>query len=121
MNMTETQQQTFFVLEIAPDIFLECYSQGGAYCGDKTIYRRMCDMFPNNERDKNDTTWMYNDIAFKERRDVISYIRMNGSETDFLEWCKDLQKEYGGDGKPRIRKVTATLTADIGEGKELFA
>jgi hypothetical protein len=29
-------------------------------------------------------------------------------------------KIYGGDGKPRIRKVTATLTADMGEGKELL-
>ena len=119
MNMTETHQQTFFVLEIAPDIFLECYSQGCAYCGDKTIYRRMCDMFPNNERDKNDTTWMYHVKTFKGRRDVISYIRRNGTETDFFGWCKDLKKKFGGDGKPRIRKVIATLTAEIQEGEVL--
>lgn len=40
---------------------------------------------------------------------------------DFLSWCKDLQKKYGGDGKPRIRQVTATLLVDIGDAEELFS
>lgn len=29
-------------------------------------------------------------------------------------------KIYDGNGKPRIRKVTATLSVDIGDAEELF-
>lgn len=55
------------------------------------------------------------------QEDCIKYIEKVGTMKDFLSWCKDLQKKYGGDGKPRIRQVTATLLVDIGDAEELFS
>lgn len=119
--MQETHTQAFYVIEVCPDIFLECYSQGGAYCADNKIYFRRCDKYSwNADKYKCDKLWRYNVATFGTPKEASNYICKNGSEKDFLEWCRDLKEKYGGDGKPKIRKVTETITADIAEGKEMF-
>ena len=119
--MQETHTQTFYVIEVAPNIFLECYSEESAYCADNKIYFRRCDKDSwNADKYKNDRLWRYNVATFKSPQEARAYILKRGTEKDFLEWCGSLKEKYGGDGKPKIRKVTETLTADIAEGKDLF-
>ena len=106
-QLQETHKLNLFVVEVAPNRFLSCYEQGGAYCSDYNIYDCLAyEFFPNTP-------------ILKTRNACLKYIQKAGTMDDFLAWCESLQKEYGGDGKPRIRKVTATLSVDIGEEEEL--
>lgn len=106
-QLPETHKLNFFVIEVAPNRFLSCYEQGGAYCSDSNIYDWLAyEFFPNTP-------------IIKTRKACLKYIQKAGTIDDFLAWCECLQKEYGGDGKPRIRKVTATLSVDIGEEEYL--
>lgn len=107
-QLPETHKQTLFVIEVAPNLFLNCYEQGGAYCANYHIF--VCPKYEFSP-----------DIPIlKSRKECLEYIQKAGTIDDFLSWCKCLQKEYGGDGKPRIREVTATLLVDIGDAEELF-
>lgn len=113
--MTETHKQTFFVVEVAPSQFLAMYLPD--FRSVKTT-----NIFPPYERKE---IWKTTDGYylwakwFQSEEAVWEDVDKWGNKDDFLNWCKDLQKEYGGDGKPRIRKITATLTAEIEEGEEL--
>ena len=117
--MTETHERTLFVIEVAPSLFLTCYAQESAYCASRTIFYRPCEEWPQAEYLENKDEFLSKTPRLYSYEDCIKYIEEVGTMEDFLSWCKDLQKKYGGDGKPRIRKVTATLTAEIEEGKEL--
>ena len=108
-QLPETHKQTLFVIEVAPNLFLSCYEQGGAYCANCNIF--VCSRYEFSP----DTP------ILKSREACLKYIKKAGTIDDFLAWCEDLKKEFGGDGKPRIRKVTATLSVDIGDAEELFS
>ena len=119
--MTETHERTLFVIEVAPNLFLTCYSQRGAYCASRNIFYKPRERFQDAETlfVENIDEILTQTPRLNSEEDCIKYIQKKGSMEDFLDWCKNLKKKYGGDGKPRIRKVTATLTAEIEEGKEI--
>lgn len=119
-QLPETHKRTFFVIEVAPNLYLTCYAQGGAYCASRTIFYRPCEEWPHVEYLENKDEFLSKTPRLYSHEDCIKYIEKCGTMEDFLSWCKDLQKEYSGDGKPRIRKVTATLSVDIGDAEELL-
>ena len=119
--MTETHKQTFFVIEVAPSLFLTCYSQGGAYCADRKVFHIPREDYPHLMHLTHEDDFLRETPILHSRKECIRYIQKGGSKEDFLNWCKDLQKKYGGDGKPRIRKVTATLLVDLGDAEELVS
>ena len=118
--LPETHKRTLFVIEVAPNLYLTCYEQEGAYCASRTIFYRPCEEWPDVKYIENKEEILSKTPEFHSHEDCIKYIEEFGTMEDFLSWCKDLQKEYGGDGKPRIRKVTATLSVDIGDAEELL-
>jgi len=102
---------SYYVVEVAPNLFLEEYSQGGAYCASKSLYRvfRYEGEVPEIRR---------NAARFDDLKDIGKYICRKGSKDDFLSWCQELKQRYGGDGKPKVRKVTATVSVGFEEAME---
>ena len=119
-QLPETHKRTLFVIEVAPNLYLTCYAKECAYCASRTIFYRPCEEFSQMESIENKDEFPSKIPRLYSHEDCIKYIEEGGTMEDFLSWCKDLQKEYGGDGKPRIREVTATLLVDIGDAEELF-
>lgn len=109
----EPHEDEFYVIEVAPGLFLECYEQAGAYCAGEELFYRKCDMYPNDKRYKYDKVYRHAAARFTSRSDALSYIRRHGSKKDFMAWCSDIAEDYGGDGIPRIRKVKVKLIASI--------
>ena len=120
-QLPETHKRTLFVIEVAPNLYLNCYAQESAYCASRTIFFRPCEKYPHVEYLENKDEFLSRTPKLYSHEDCIKYIEKCGTMKDFLSWCKDLQKEYGGDGKPRIRQVTATLLVDIGDAEEMFS
>ena len=107
---------SFYVVEIAPSIFLYGYSIGCAYLGSERFYKIPSTALKDG---KVHGDFERNVLAFDSLKDIKNYIAHTGSKEDFLSWCEDLKKEYGGDGKPRYRKISATVSVELGEAKEL--
>lgn len=112
-DSVETHEDEFYVIEVAPGLFLESYEQTCSYCADEELFYRNCDIYPNDKRYKYDKDYRHSAIRFTSRSDAVSYIRKHGSKSDFMAWCSEMAEEYGGDGIPRIRKVKVKLTANI--------
>lgn len=114
----ETHKRTFYVIEVAPNLYLTCYAQECAYLASRTIFYRPSEEWPQAKCVENRDEFLSKAPILYTHEDCINYIEKHGTMEDFLSWCKDLQQEYGGDGKPRIRQVTATLLVDIGDAEE---
>ena len=113
--MNYTTNRTFYVIEVAPSRFLDSYLPEGR--SNTTPY--IFNPYESNTVGRDIEGYNIWGKRFKNEDAFWAYVSRRGSKEDFLEWCKCLRARYGGDGKPRIRKVTATLTADIGDGVEI--
>lgn len=109
----ESHEDEFYVIEVAPGLFLESYEQTCSYCACEELFYRKCDIYPNDKRYKYDKVYRHAAARFTSRSDALSYIRKRGSNKDFMAWCSEMAEDYGGDGIPRIRKVKVKLTASI--------
>ena len=109
----EPHEDEFYVIEVAPGLFLESYEQTCSYCASEELFYRNCDIYPNDAGYKYDKEYRRDVARFTSRSDALSYIRQYGSKKDFMAWCSDIAEDYGGDGIPRIRKVKVKLTASI--------
>lgn len=109
----ESHEDEFYVIEVAPGLFLADYEQMCSYCANEELFFRNCDFFPNDKRFKYDKDYRYAVVRFTSRTDALSYIRKHGSKSDFMAWCSEMAESHGGDGIPRIRKVKVKLTASI--------
>ena len=113
--MTETHLDSRYIIEVAPQLYLECYEAACAYCATGSLLFKPSERWPNDPFVKHKDEWLRLVPMFKSPKDARKYIDRNGSKEDFLGWCKDLQKEYGGDGYPKIKKVEVTVTAEVKE------
>ena len=109
--MAENVTDSYYIIEVAPNLFLSWYSQGGAYCASRDLYRVI--------KDGDIPALKRNVTRFDSLDDIGKYIKKRGSKEDFLGWCEDMKEKYGGDGKPKIRKVTVTVTVEFEEPMEM--
>lgn len=114
----EPHEDEFYVIEVAPGLFLESYEQACSYCAGEELFQRNCDIYPNDKRYKYDTDYRLYVARFTSRSDALSYIRRHGSKKDFMAWCSEMAEDYGGDGIPRIRKVKVKITASVNMGND---
>lgn len=112
-EISETHEDEFYLIEVAPGLFMGDYEQACSYCADEELFFRNCDFFPNDKRFKYDKDYRYAVVRFTSRSDALSYIRKHGCKSDFMAWCSEMAEKYGGDGIPRIRKVKVKLMASI--------
>lgn len=113
--MTETHLDSRYIIEVAPQLYLVCYSQELAYMAHSKMFFKPSKRWPNDPFVEHKDEWLRLVQVFKSPKDARKYIDRNGSKEDFLGWCKDLQKKYGGDGYPKIKKVEVTVTAEVKE------
>ena len=121
--MDRSANDSFWVVEVAPEIFLVAYSQGGCYVADKDIYSKPIEKSPLLKHSEFKTISDYDlkraVARFHSKKEISDYINKQGSMEDFFSWCESLKERFGGDGKPKVCKVEATISVKVKERKNL--